>query len=283
MKPIKKEQFEEFGNPAAYDENRLYHIFAEHGQEDFYYLLVFYGLQHDEHIDMPLNPKLSALLSKVIKHQQKRIRNISKFIYSMKPPGLWLDLGCGVGQFMNKIIQLKGHDVIGTEITINVLRKTHCLLSRANHQKIKLICQDTLELPFQENAFDYILSADVFEHVGYYKQRKIASEMHRVLKNGGQAIVHTPNLNRAMMTTFLKKVYYLFKGINPSNIRHSFPKDHISLTTSKRLSKICQSVGFKTEIYYQIDWKLYSRHKWAFLGIDRLFSRSFILVLLKTQ
>lgn len=282
MESIVKDKTKEFGTPAAYRENRLYHMFCEHGKEELYYLLVLYGLGQEEDIDVPLDTGYRQLLRKVIKYQQKRIGNISKFIDSRRAPGLWLDIGCGVGQFMNYIIQLNGNYVIGTDISFDTLKKASSLLNKLNHnRKYCLVNQDSLELPFKDKAFDYVLSADVLEHVGYDNQEKIISEIHRVLKNNGQAIVHTPNLNRVLVSTFQKRIYYLFKGVNPCSITHAFPKDHISLTTSNRLKKICQSAGFDTEIYQQIPWRAYGLCKQAFFGLDSLFSRTFILVLSK--
>lgn len=284
MESIVKDKTKEFGTPAAFHENRLYHIFCEHGKEDVYYLLVFYGLGQEEDIDVPLDTKYRQLLRKVIKYQQRRIGTVSKFIDSCKAPGLWLDMGCGVGQFTHQIVQLNGNYAIGTDISFDTLKKASLLLNRSNHnRRYCLVNQDSLELPFKDNAFDYILSADVLEHVGYDKQGKVVSEMYRVLRKGGQVIVHTPNLNRVIVTTFLRRIYYLFKGTNPFSIKHSFPRDHIGLTTSNRLKTLCQSVGFDTEVYQRIDWKTYDVHKWAFLGLDSLFSRSFILVLSKTD
>ena len=212
MESIENDKIKEFGNPSAYRENRLYHLFAEHGQEDLYYRMVFYGLSGDELINVPLSEKYRALLSKVVKHQQKRIENISRFIGSMKVPGLWLDLGCGLGQFMNQVIKVEGNDVIGSDVSVNSLRKARSLLNHFGVRDIKLINQDPIKLPFRDNVFKYILSADVFEHVGYDKQKMIASEIHRILRKGGQAIIHTPNLSRVKLTTILKKGYYSFKG-----------------------------------------------------------------------
>ena len=169
MESIENDKIKEFGNPSAYRENRLYHLFAEHGQEDLYYRMVFYGLSGDELINVPLSEKYRALLSKVVKHQQKRIENISRFIGSMKVPGLWLDLGCGLGQFMNQVIKVEGNDVIGSDVSVNSLRKARSLLNHFGVRDIKLINQDPIKLPFRDNVFKYILSADVFEHVGYDK------------------------------------------------------------------------------------------------------------------
>jgi len=282
MKSSSKNKIKEFGNPAAYYENLLFHKFSDRGKEDLYYQLVFYGLDQKNSYDVPLDSNYKDLLSKVIKHQQKRIRKISEFIHSTRTPGLWLDMGCGVGQFINQISLLKSNYSIGTDISLNVLKKANVLLKKYNpSNNYCLANQDLWELPFKDKTFNYILSADVLEHVGYNKQKKVISEIYRVLKKGGQVIIHTPNLNRVVFTTFLKKIYYSFKGFNPLYIKHSFPGDHISITSPNKLKKICKSVGFDTRIYQQADWKLSSLYKWAFTGLDLLFFRSFILVLSK--
>jgi ubiquinone/menaquinone biosynthesis C-methylase UbiE len=281
MKKMNKDYLA-FGNPSAYSENRLYHLFCEHGKEDLYYKIVYYGFCSDVLNEVPLNPKQRQLLSQIIRHQQKRIANVSQFINSRKATGLWLDMGCGVGQFMNKIVQLRGNCAIGTDISFNSLKKAAFLLELENqNNSYQLINQDPFDLPFKDNVFDYILSADVMEHVGYDNQKNVVSEMYRILKKDGQVIVHTPNLYRVILSTLLKKVYYLFKGIHPRNIKHSFPKSHISLTTSNKLSSLCRFAGFDTKIYHQAVWELDDFHKWAFLGLDRLLPRSFILVLSK--
>lgn len=282
MESLSKDKIKEFGNPAAYRENLLYNMFCDHGKEDLFYQLVFYGLHQDEGTDVPLNSKYRNLLSKKINYQQKRIKRISEFIYLTKKPGLWLDMGCGVGQFINQIIQSKGNSTVGTETSFNTLKKASFLLNKLSHNKnYCLVNQDSMELPFKDNAFDYILSADVIEHVGYDKQKKVISEMYRVLKKGGYVIIHTPNLNRVILSTFFKKIYYLFKGFNPLIIKHSFAGGHISLTTPNRLKTICRSVGFDARIPQKNNLKLSCLYKWALSGLSLLFSRSFILILSK--
>lgn len=282
MESFSKDKIKKIGNPAAYRENLLYHMFCDHGKEDLFYQLVFYGLRQDEGIDMPLNSKYRNLLSRKINYQQKRIKRISEFIYLTKKPGLWLDMGCGVGQFINQIIQSKGNSTVGTETSFNTLKKASFLLNKLSYNKnYCLVNQDSMELPFKDNAFDYILSADVIEHVGYDKQKKVISEMYRVLKKGGYVIIHTPNLNRVILSTFFKKIYYLFKGFNPLIIKHSFAGGHISLTTPNRLKTICRSVGFDARIPQKNNLKLSCLYKWALAGLSLLFSRSFILILSK--
>jgi hypothetical protein len=70
MGSVFKDRIKEFGNPSAYHENRLYHIFCEHGKEDLCYLFVFYGLRQEENSNVPLDTKYRQLLHKVVKKKE---------------------------------------------------------------------------------------------------------------------------------------------------------------------------------------------------------------------
>jgi cyclopropane fatty-acyl-phospholipid synthase-like methyltransferase len=282
MENISTEQAQAFGNPTAYKENKLYHIFANREKEDLFYSLVLYGLNFELPPDIKLDVEYNNLLLKLINYQQNRVNRIVKQIKLCNGPSIWLDLGCGVGQFLFKILQADNHFVVGTDISLNAIKKAKSLVNKNTSKKhFALVNQDKTKLPLKDKIVDYILSADVMEHVGYGNQKEIISEMHRVLKKGGKAIIHTPNRNRVFLTTIYKKIYFLFKGFNPLNINHSFPRDHISLTTAGKLKKISTSVGFVVSIYYQTELRMPKYFWWILAGLNVLFSRTFILVLTK--
>ena len=282
MKLSNHEIIKSFGTPSAYSENRLFHEFSDRGKEDVYYLMVLYGLSDLDMSDVPLSTSQRRILKKTVRHQQRRVKNISNFIASRRPQGLWLDMGCGFGQFMYQIVQNQENHVIGTDIKHGVLKKASFLLRQLHcKKKYNFINQSDRQLPFKNDSFDYVVSADVLEHVGYENQENVLSEIFRVLKNGGQAIIHTPNQNRVRITTLLKKIYYLIKGFRPRDITHAFPKEHVSLTTSKRLNTICRSVGFATRTYHQLSWGSIVMPKIISSLSGRLVARSFILVLTK--
>jgi ubiquinone/menaquinone biosynthesis C-methylase UbiE len=193
-------------------------------------------------------------------------------------------MGCGLGQFISRILDLRGNIAIGTDVNFNVLKKAYYLLNNVSaNDNFNLINQDTIELPFKDDTFDYVLLADVLEHVGYNNQEKVMLEVHRVLRKSGHVIIHTPNLNRVRLTTVIKKFLYIFKGIAPSRIKHSFPKDHISLTTSKILKTISEHIGFNAKVYYQTDRESYYLPKKILFEVATIFSRSFVLVLSKNS
>ena len=43
-------------------------------------------------------------------------------------------------------------------------------------------------LPFADESFDYVVSADVIGHIRHEDKDRLFAEMHRVLKKGGKAI-----------------------------------------------------------------------------------------------
>ena len=54
------------------------------------------------------------------------------------------------------------------------------------------VCGDITKLPFQDNAYDFVSALDVLEHV---RNDELAiSEISRILKNGGIAIITVPHL-----------------------------------------------------------------------------------------
>lgn len=53
---------------------------------------------------------------------------------------------------------------------------------------------DITELPFDDDSIDEVVAYQVIEHIPYWKEAKIFSEMYRVLKPGGKAVVECPDM-----------------------------------------------------------------------------------------
>ena len=277
-----KEQMLEFGNPAAYYENKLYHIFCKRGKQKLYYKNIYYGEANREFDDVRLEPRLKRLLKKIVRHQRNRSTLIKQHIDDCRTPGIWLDLGCGIGQFMNEILKKRQNYVIGSEVALSQLEIASALLQEKNSaENFALVNQGPCELPFKEGKFDYILSADVLEHVGYENQKTILGEILRVMKPGGVCIIHTPNQNRTRITTVLKKIYYAARGFNPLRIKHHFPLDHSSLSSAKRLKNICDSIGARVQVFFQSTNNFPSSCVCRLPGLRNLLAKSFILQISK--
>jgi len=91
-----------------------------------------------------------------------------------------LDLGCGVKPFQT-IYNEKVKSCIGVEVE-----------STLHDQSNVDFFYDGVNLPFKDNEFDVVLSAEVMEHVP--DPEKFLSEIYRVLRDDGVAIITVPFL-----------------------------------------------------------------------------------------
>jgi len=59
-------------------------------------------------------------------------------------------------------------------------------------------CDAAARYPFEDNAFDYIFTEHMIEHLPYAGGRALAAECLRVLKPGGKIRISTPDLDRIL-------------------------------------------------------------------------------------
>jgi SAM-dependent methyltransferase len=95
-----------------------------------------------------------------------------------KQDGRILDVGCKVGRHLTAIES----DVVALDIEI-----------KPNHPQLMYVVGDGCQLPFRDNAFDFVLSSQVLEHIPTDMKKCFCTEIARVLKSGGQAFISFPN------------------------------------------------------------------------------------------
>jgi len=97
---------------------------------------------------------------------------------------LLLDAGCGTGWFSKAAVE-RGAKVTSMDLGEGLLEevKKKCTSKR--------IVGSILEIPFEENSFDIIVSSEVIEHIP--NPLDAIDELYRVLKPGGTLILSTPN------------------------------------------------------------------------------------------
>jgi ubiquinone/menaquinone biosynthesis C-methylase UbiE len=112
---------------------------------------------------------------------------------------LLLDAGCGTGE-ISKSLKTVGKHVVGLDISSTYLKR-----SKGN---LNVLVQGDLEmLPFRSEAFDFVLCADVIEHVQNFD--KAITELFRVGKK--YVLITTPNEG------LLRK---LFKLVSKNQLEH---------------------------------------------------------------
>jgi SAM-dependent methyltransferase len=102
-----------------------------------------------------------------------------------------------------------------------------------------------LDIPYKENYFDFVIANHVLEHVNDLS--KALSELHRVLKVGGYAILQTP---------FSDKLHHTLedKGINTDKMRLEVygQEDHVRLFGAD-IFKLISDAGFVPHITTHLD------------------------------
>lgn len=120
-------------------------------------------------------------------------------IISVTPPkSKVLDLGCGLGILMERLVKEKGCDVSGIDISNNAVE---CIIKKGMKAKQGKIPP----IPYQNETFDVVIATELLEH--FNKPTLILKEMYRVVKKSGMVIVsvpenHGPDTNREHVKTY---------------------------------------------------------------------------------
>jgi ubiquinone/menaquinone biosynthesis C-methylase UbiE len=132
-----------------------------------------------------------------------------------------LEIGCGTGSLVAELNQQR-YNVIGTDISQEAIA-----YGLKKYENIKLQVQAAENLNFPDEAFDVVLSFDLFEHIA--EVDKHVSEVYRVLRHGGYYLFQTPNKYcNAVFATLSNKSL---------NWRRAHPSLHTPGQLRRRLSK----------------------------------------------
>lgn len=143
-------------------------------------------------------------------------------IKMLKNKSIILDMGCGEGTRLAKIIQ-QFNSVRGFGVDINQLAIS---LAKKKYPYLKFVKSNLEKLPFRSNFFDFIFSAFVFEHLT--QPEKVLIESIRVTKPQGKIIIIAPNFgapNRRSPNSTENKIKKLFNGL----LKNLTPKSYINL------------------------------------------------------
>ncbi|MFA5828075.1 MAG: class I SAM-dependent methyltransferase [Candidatus Shapirobacteria bacterium] len=111
---------------------------------------------------------------------------------SKKDNAFVLDLGCGTGRnisFVKDTVQ-KNYSYYGvdySESCIDFARKQY------GKKGVQYVQYQGPILPFPDKCFDFVVSSHVIEHIPKDKAEFYLEEVSRVLKEGGVAVIGTPN------------------------------------------------------------------------------------------
>lgn len=153
-----------------------------------------------------------------------------------------LDFGCGLGNNLNL---LTNH--FQKVVTVDVSQKAIDLAKKKyKSPKVKFLLIKDQKLPFKSSNFDFILAAEVLEHVPNLK--KSMSELRRVLKKNGYLLISTPNywnlrgLSKKLVELFIGEGYWDPGRAHPGGYeRFMTPQKILQHLRHFRIIKTCGS------------------------------------------
>lgn len=147
--------------------------------EDYILPEIFYTDERAKHYEQ------NTRIQKIQREMTLRALEILK----IEPPAIFLDLGCGTGISM-EVLRQAGFEGKGIDIAdsmLNIARQKGFNVYKADF---------TIEIPFNSNFFDFIISISTLQWIFHgfkpkiilEKGNKTATEVYRVLKPGAHAI-----------------------------------------------------------------------------------------------
>jgi len=155
-------------------------------------------------------------------------RTEKKLVFSMikTKHGDALDLGCGTGNYTLELYK-RGFQVVGVDISRRMLK-----IAQKKLPNVKFIKANAYSLPFEDNTFDLVLSVTMLEFI--HEPEKVLSEVYRVLKPGGEAVMGTMNG---------KSMWFIFKRMKSLFVETAYR--YARFYTPKELENLMKNAGFK--------------------------------------
>lgn len=180
---------------------------------------------------------IKNLLYSIFFFEGRRERFYRK-VFKHLPKGIVLDLGCGRG---NELYKSLG-SVVGLDISMHGL-----LTGKVQELYPQVIHGSATKLPFRDEQFDYILSADLIGHITTDIKDVVWKEIYRVLKKGGKTI--------HIIETDSNNICYRFGHKYPVLFQKYFvePFTHFGLELPTRAIARIESSGLKL-VYIEKVW-----------------------------
>lgn len=124
-----------------------------------------------------------------------------------------LDVCSGTGDWSLALAEAVGEtgSVIGLDFSDNMLKVAEEKRSRMTLSNLKFISGNAMELPFEDNSFDYVTIGFGLRNVPDYM--KVLEELHRVVKPGGKVVCL--ETSQPTMIGFRQAYYFYFRFIMP--------------------------------------------------------------------
>ena len=127
--------------------------------------------------------RIARILMNSRVHARSRIQLVENLLKDTELPqgGKALEVGCGAGFSSVHIAEQYGISVVGTDVEAD--RVETARRKNSGVDRLSFLVANATALPFEDAAFDMVLSQNVFHHIPDW--RADAEEVVRVLRPGG--------------------------------------------------------------------------------------------------
>lgn len=129
-------------------------------------------------------------LAKAFEIRPERFRLLEKGLpYTAWEPGMSiLEAGCSVGDASAYLASEKALDMTAFDISGDLICQAKVKHGGGKNKKLRYLCADAAELPFEDGGFDGLFSESAFSPMP--KKEEALREYCRVLKPGAKLLIH---------------------------------------------------------------------------------------------
>jgi SAM-dependent methyltransferase len=124
-------------------------------------------------------------------HDRVSVACILQAVADLQPAGRVLECGCGTGLVTRHL--LGAEHVHALDWSPHMLNQVE---RKFSPERVTVVQGDLRELPYPDDMFDRVLTANVLQHVTPADQPRAAAEIMRVLKPGGRYAVSVHHYSR---------------------------------------------------------------------------------------
>jgi ubiquinone/menaquinone biosynthesis C-methylase UbiE len=128
-----------------------------------------------------------------------------------------IDVGVGTGYLLSRLVEVTNEkqEITAVDLSQQMLKNSYSYLEKKNLSTARISFEkaDCLNLPWADNTFDLYISSYLFDLLPEAELKQTISEMERVLRPDGYAILITMTTELDGVSMFMKPIFRLMNEL----------------------------------------------------------------------